>query len=297
MLHKQVRTRLLYSSLSGVILGSMLLAPHLKLQHMRPGDTTSVPAPTKLAEAASLSPVPKHATPEDARTKGEKRVVMTLDELLSQNIKAEGQSIKTASFKSYVTEGIRIENGKTSRFIEFRQAPNKIFAEEDRSGSLNAYGYDGSVGWTAQTDLGVKEVTGMALDIIRRNAAVPNPFQVREVYSKMTLREKANLFGRDIYVVDAQVQGGLPEVLYFDGKTFLLFREDAVISIPTGKEVGRWEFEDFRTVAGVRMPFRKTLILGDREIMRDFVIKIEPTTHIDDSKFVMPKSPDLAAAR
>jgi hypothetical protein len=162
---------------------------------------------------------------------------------------------------------------------------------------LNAYGYDGSVGWTAQTDLGVKEVTGMALDIIRRNAAVPNPFQVREVYSKMTLREKANLFGRDIYVVDAQVQGGLPEVLYFDGKTFLLFREDAVISIPTGKEVGRWEFEDFRTVAGVRMPFRKTLILGDREIMRDFVIKIEPTTHIDDSKFVMPKSPDLAAAR
>jgi hypothetical protein len=297
MTHKIVRTRLLYFTLTILILGGIMLAPRSKFQEMRPGVTTSVAASTKAVEVPSRSVISSQAVSDDSRVKGEKRTDLTLDELILRNIKAEGGSRKTASLRSYVTEGIRIENRKTSRFIEFRQAPNRLFAKEYRSSSSNAYGYDGAVGWTAQTDLGVKEVTGIMLDVIRRNALALNPFQMREVYSKMTLREKANLLGRDIYVVDAEVQGGSPEVLYFDGKTFLLFREDALISIPTGQEVGRWEFEDFRVVSGIKMPFQKTLILGDREIMRDFVTKIEPDPHIDMERFVMPKSADIAVAR
>jgi hypothetical protein len=229
--------------------------------------------------------------------KGKKRMELTLDELISRHIEAEGGRLRLASLKSYVTEGIRVQNGKFCRFIEYREAPNKLFAQINDASNSSVFGFDGSVGWIGQTDLGVEEVTGTRLEILKRNAIFLHPFQMHEVYSKMTLRGKVNLKGRDIYVVDAELPSGLPYVLYFDGVTFMLFREDVVINTPNAEEKGHWEFNDFRTVAGIKVAFQRKLTLWDRVVVEDIVTEIKPNLAIDEKKFVMPKPADMAAAQ
>jgi len=64
--------------------------------------------------------------------------------------------------------------------------------------------------------------------------------------------------GRDAQVVQGTTAAGALVTLYFDLETGLLTRLMRYTSSPLGRIVTQYDYEDYRPVAGVRIPFKWT---------------------------------------
>ncbi len=95
----------------------------------------------------------------------------------------------------------------------------------------------------------------------------------------------ANIDGHDVNVV----QGSGPPVFiatfYFDKQTGLLLRMVRYANSAVGRVPTQIDFSDYRPVAGVMMPFRRTYgwVSGREEYT---LTEIKPNVPVDDAKFV-----------
>jgi len=155
-------------------------------------------------------------------------------------------------------------------------------------GSTNQ-GLDGDVAWTATNDR-VQRLSGANVERMRRIAMRYWPVKQRPPGLEVVGLER--IADRDVYVATAKIDPITTWTLYFDAVTGLLRRElttTETLLLPLVEQV---DYEDYRDVNGVRLPFRVQTSDGAPydTVTRTF-LQIRRNVAVDDALFRPPAEP------
>lgn len=168
------------------------------------------------------------------------------------------------------------------------KAPNKFMTAVIINGAAFQQGFDGTQGWTDDPKNGLREQTGPELAESARGADFLHAFKMRRVYSSMVVTGIEKIGDRDTYVIEAAVpEGGGPTKLYFDVKTGFLVRVISQNHDADGVQTLRDEFDDYREVDGVKVPFVWRQTNGDTTYTLTFS-EVHHNVDLSDSEFAKP---------
>jgi hypothetical protein len=181
------------------------------------------------------------------------------------------------------------EPPKMRSTIEFyAKAPNKrlIVTNIEGFGEIRQ-GFDGSVAWN-QTPQGVSEVTGEALESIRREAVFNSALRWRELFQKAELKGKEKVAGREAYVILLTPASGKPVTQYCDAETFLLVGQSGTVETAQGPIDIRTEMSDYRDIGnGVKAPFKLKQMMPVGQVLIT-MSEMRNNVEIDDAIFSKP---------
>jgi hypothetical protein len=100
------------------------------------------------------------------------------------------------------------------------------------------------------------------------------PLRIKEMFKGMQVTGTDKVRGRDAYIVEAKAETGRPERLFFDKETGLLLRRYRETLTDFGVLPEQYDFDDYRDVAGVKVPFNITWSRADYKVTH----KIESVT-------------------
>jgi outer membrane lipoprotein-sorting protein len=215
----------------------------------------------------------------------------TAAQILDKNVAASGGAawLKVQSYVAQGTISVVAQSIKGTVKVQ-TQAPNKIAIAQNVEGAGNSLmGFDGTKGWSKDTALGLRDLSGPELGALKAQAALSlRPASWRSVYTSTTLVGTVKVNGAPAYRVKLTPKVGSPETQYFDVKTGLQVRADQVSETPQGKIPTESYPSDYRMVNGVKIPFKTRLLANNVEIIMQFTdVKINAS--VDDSAFAKPK--------
>ncbi|HOL72173.1 MAG TPA: hypothetical protein PLA43_01740 [Bryobacteraceae bacterium] len=232
---------------------------------------------------------------------------LTAEQILEKSIEASGGRKAMEELTSTVAKGIleiiaphhdhddagglvpHEEPAKMLGTMElYAKAPNKrlVITNIEGVGEIRQ-GFDGRVGWN-QTPEGITEITGEALENMRREAVFNGALKWREMYPKAELKGKEKIGGRDTYAILLTPKSGRPLIQYIDTETFLMAGQSGTVDTEQGPVAVRTEMSDYRDIGnGVKVPFRLKQVMT----LGHFVItmtEVKANVPIDDAKFAKP---------
>ena len=215
---------------------------------------------------------------------------VSANQVFDKYIQALGGADRLAKLTSYVAKGSYAGFDTSLEEIPveiYAAAPNLMTMVTHLATGTNTKAYNGRNGWIAGPDTPLPLVTLTAgnLDRARLEAIVAFPAAIRQAFSEW--RVGVALIGDQGLQVVQGLQGGQPAVnLYFDDSG-LLMRMVTWTQTPVGFVPTQIDYADYRDVAGVKVPFRKTV---SQTYMRMSIVlsEVQPNVAIDRSKFERP---------
>jgi photosynthetic reaction center cytochrome c subunit len=234
--------------------------------------------------------------------------------ILDKFIEATGGAQRWANITSFDGHGTSVGFGGfggggaveiAAKFPDKRSTIILFKKETGRGDQIRSY--DGKTGWvrTPLNVLGEFQLAGSDLDGARFDAQLSFPGQIKQVLtnlktgpptsiedlpapeSQSSLQGDAPLQNHSVNVVQGTGPRGLLVTLYFDRQTGLLLRELRYGKGPIGRVPTQIDFEDYRDVNGLKLPFHITYAWLDG---RDSIILNDYQTNvaIDEAKFGRP---------
>jgi hypothetical protein len=206
------------------------------------------------------------------------------EQLIAKYRKAVGgEGVKTIHFKAAVTT---VTRGKYD--IECDVEMRDRMAQHVIAGSADIWQVlDRDRGWAVAPGR-VIEMSSTNLDSVKKQIAILGPLKINapEAPRKTVALEKIG--DRTYAVVEARGVRHLQR-LYFDTETGLLYKEDGVTHTPLGDYPFDAVYEDYRDVAGAKMPFQTTSRSTSDVIHYDYS-QIKLDQPIDPARFARPKA-------
>jgi zinc protease len=215
----------------------------------------------------------------------------TLDEVLDKYVQALGGKAAMEKMTTVVIKG-KVDvpsTGETGTMETYRKAPNKEMQMINTpSNGPSQRGFDGTLGWNWDPDSGPSDMSPADLAAMKLEADFYRDIRLKELYPKISLKGKERVGDHEAYVVEAPHEDGSSEKMYFDTASGLLIQSEVPIDVPDeGKTVVNSQYEDFREVQGIKIPFTIRQTSADF----DYVIKVSEAKYnvpIDDAKFKKP---------
>jgi len=186
-----------------------------------------------------------------------------------------------------------INRGETWSLEIYQKSPDKFLAIITSPGGIIQQGFNGDDGWIKTPD-GQRALSSQDVARMKRQADFSKDFKLKEQYSKMEVAGEERLGGHEAYVIEALNQDGKKERLFFDAESGLLLRRVVLTEMPLGLDPEVTDFEDYRDVDGVKLPFTvRTSYLDDNHL--GTTRNIEEVRHnvaVDDSRFAVPSTPE-----
>ena len=186
-----------------------------------------------------------------------------------------------------------INRGETWSLEIYQKSPDKFLAIITSPGGIIQQGFNGNAGWIKTPD-GQQALSAQDVARMKRQADFSKDFKLKEQYSKMDVAGKEMLGGHEAYVIEALNQDSKTERLFFDAQSGLLLRKVVLTETPLGMDPEVTDFEDYRDVDGVKLPFTvRTSYLDDNHL--GTTRNIEEVRHnvmVDDSRFAVPSTPE-----
>lgn len=150
--------------------------------------------------------------------------------------------------------------------------------------------FDGTNGWWVGPDAPAPEtLTSGNLDRYRLEALVAFPARIKEAFKSWKVGRTA-IDGRPVQIVQGLNPPLLPVNLYFDTKSGLLVRLVRWNATPVGPVPTEINYDDYREVAGVKMPFTWTVSQTYMQ-MTIKLSEIRPNVPVDAARFAKPAVP------
>ena len=221
--------------------------------------------------------------PPDPRT--------SADQILDRYLQALGGTAQLARLSSFAANGTY--SGFDTAFKEvpidiYAKAPNQrtwiIHMPEGDSHRV----FDGRNGWWAGPDgpAPIETLTSGNLDRYRLEAIVAFPSGIKQAFSGWKVGRTA-IDDRAVQIVQGTNAGLLPVNLYFDNTSGLLVRWVRWNQTPVGPVPTQIDYDDYRDVAGVKMPFTWTV----SQTYMQMTIKlraIQANVPVDAARFARP---------
>jgi photosynthetic reaction center cytochrome c subunit len=250
------------------------------------------PATTPAIDAIYSDPVPMYPDVLPQASAG--AVVPSIDQVLDKYIQALGGADALAKITSYSGEGTSTTFGadQINPAEIFAKAPDKyVTIVHQREGDMIRT-YDGHDAWVVLplTVTGEYQLTATAAEGGKLDGQLAFPGNIKGFFDTWRVSYPANIDGKDVNVVQGSRLGGFIATFYFDKQSGLLLRMVRYANSAVGRVPTQIDFSDYRPVAGVMMPFKRTYgWVSGREEFTLTVIK--PNGPVDDTKFVKPPTP------
>ena len=238
--------------------------------------------------ATDAAIVPTQLSNEEAQTKA--------DEILASYVIALGGRAALEKITSRVSKGtFELSGIAMSGPVEmYGKAPNLRRVVFKMPGQqIFGDGYDGHIGWE-QSDDGVTDKTGLELGSFARDSDFYQPLKLRVQYPNLTFKGEIKLtLGKgssgkieehQAFVLEAP-RAGSPRRFFFDRLSGLLLRTEDWNA--AGKMDEATEYQDYRAVDGVKVPF--TINQIENVVFTMKFTEVKQNVPIDDSVFAKPK--------
>lgn len=209
----------------------------------------------------------------------------TVDQILDRYVQALGGKAALQRLSRRVIKGTfsSAELQAEGTFEIDAKAPNKQFTIL-QSPSFGTYrqGFNGTTAWQQQPrDDEAEAMPGFQ----KREADFYLPIKFHELFPKLTLVGKQKVGTRQAYALEAPRVGN-PKRWYFDTESGLLIRSES--RTPDGQVTESEDFDDYRTVDGVKLPFSIRRLDDGGTTLRLKVTEVKHDAEIDDAKFENP---------
>jgi photosynthetic reaction center cytochrome c subunit len=217
------------------------------------------------------------------------------DQILDKYLQALGGAQKLAAVTSFIANGTSSGYGpeSTKRPVEiYAKAPAQrtTIIHTDNGDSTTVY--DGSAGWIAAPlrPVPVLALSGNELAGARLDAEMSFPARLKQALGNWRVGFPLTVGDKDLQVVQGTSPAGAIATLYFDPDTGLLMRVVRYAASVVGRLPTQIDYEDYRDVSGVKMPFRWTVTwLDGKETVE--LTEIQLNAPIDPGKFARPSAP------
>lgn len=185
-----------------------------------------------------------------------------------------------------------LNRGETWTIETFQKAPDKYLAVITTPQGVIYQGFNGSVGWN-KTANGQRVMNDADLARIRRQADMYKDIRLKDQYSKMSVVGRERIGDLEAFIVEALSLDNKNEKLFFDTRTGLLLRRTVLNSIKLGLDPEQTDYEDYREVDGVRLPFivRVSYLDDNHYGTTRKLTEVKQNVPIDDARFDMPAIP------
>jgi hypothetical protein len=226
----------------------------------------------------------------------------SVDEVLNKYLAAIGGKAATDLIKSCVVKGTTTTSrGQVIAYESEQSAPDKgheSFALQNLAGQ-NCAGdsrcefervVNGQQGWL-KSGGGVQELVGEQLTDQKLLFPLFGIVKLLDQYASFRVSGRDKIDDRDVYVVSAVRPDNKPERLYFDVESGLLRRRVGYTLTLIGTIPQQTDFEDYRVVEGLRLPFTMKMAFADPgslSITRKFT-EINLNVPVNNLKFEIPR--------
>jgi outer membrane lipoprotein-sorting protein len=215
----------------------------------------------------------------------------SVDEVFAKYLKAMGGTEQLAQFTSFAATGTYA--GYETEQMEvpaevYARAPNQMATIARSTAGTSAKVYDGRTGWRLQPDtpMPLLPLTGGNLTGAAIEAMVWFPAGIQRAFSQWQIGVTA-INDRDIVVAHGTNPGQPPVRLYFDESGRLVrlmhWTTTSVGSVPT-----KVDYSDFRTIAGIQMPFQWTRTWTNNQVVMQLK-DVRPNVAIEPARFSRPE--------
>jgi photosynthetic reaction center cytochrome c subunit len=216
---------------------------------------------------------------------------ITADQILDRYLQTLGGAAQLARIASFTA------TGTYSGFdTDHKEVPVDIYAKAPSQRTWiihmadgDSYRvFDGRNGWWAGPDAPapIETLTSGNLDRYRLEALVAFPASIKQAFARWKVGRTA-IDDRPVQIVQGANPGLLPVNLYFDTKSGLLVRLVRWNDTPVGPVPTEINYDDYRDVAGVKMPFAWTVSQTYMQMMIK-LSAIRPNVPVDGARFARP---------
>jgi hypothetical protein len=220
--------------------------------------------------------------PVDTRT--------TVDQVFDKYMRALGGAAAVGRLTSYTAKGT-YAGFDTS----FEKVPVELYSKAPAQQTMivrlaigaSTRTFDGRSGWMAGPDMPVPllTLTEGNLDRARLEAAISFPTNVKQLYPAWQLGRTA-IDDKEVQIAQGLIDGQPAANLYFD-ESGMLVRMVRWTRTPVGFIPTQIDFSDYRDVAGVKVPFKRTVTQTYMQATIE-LSEVQPNAAIDASRFARP---------
>lgn len=208
----------------------------------------------------------------------------TVDQVLDKYVEAIGGRPALMKLTTRIMKGSRVgADGVLVPEEVYQKAPNKLLVVTSYPEIVFRRGFDGTSAW-ARDSKGESQISEQDMAELERDAGFYKEIELKRLYAQMSVKEKAKVGERQAYVIEAKSRGGDPERLYFDVQTGLLIRRYKEFKIALGSFPTQTDFEDYKEVDGIKVPFTIRWSIPGRTWGRK-ITEVKHNTVIDDANF------------
>ncbi len=170
------------------------------------------------------------------------------------------------------------------------KSPNQRSVTNKLTGGENTTTFDGNEAWLAGADRPVPLIAlvGGDLDGARLDAQLAFPASIKQDLGKWHAGFPAlTLENKPVQVIEGIAPGGTRVKLYFDKQSGLLVRQTRIMDTKVGFIPLHIDYSDYRTVSGVKMPFKWTTTWVDGQSTTE-LSEIQANAAVAAAKFAKP---------
>ena len=221
------------------------------------------------------------------------RASVSADQTLDRYLQVLGGAEQLANLSSVVAKGsyAGFDTGFSEVPVEiFASAPNQRTEIVETYDGPSYRVFDGVNGWWAGPDspVPIETLTSGNLDRYRLETLMVFPAGIKQAFSEWKLGRTA-IDDRPVQILQGTNpdSGLLPVNLYFDNMSGLLVRMVRWNATAVGPVPTQIDYDDYREVAGVQMPFTWTV---SKTYMQHTISlsEVEPNVPVDAARFATP---------
>lgn len=215
------------------------------------------------------------------------------DEILKKYVEAIGGQGAIDKITSRAMKGeVTTANGNSGTYEVMQTGPDKGYESfVTQRGNLER-AFNGTIGWE-KTAQGVRELIGQELTDLKLSMQLFRTLKLKEQYTTLRLAGRDRIGDRAVVVVLGTTPEKKRERLFFDAESGLLLRRITYLETMIGVIPQQVDFEDYRDVDGVKLPF--TIRLSTVDVANAYgtrkLSEIKLNATVDESKFKMPPKP------
>jgi hypothetical protein len=241
-----------------------------------------------LAVALPVPPIPP-SKPEGAE-EAERKTYPAAKDVVAKYVTAIGgeEAAKKLATSPMTAKATRVGgNGQSMPMEVYRSGGNVMMRGTPAEGPAMAQMYGPEGGWMTSRQ-GVHTLSAADAAQGMTAARAYEPFS-GSLSDKARVVAKQTIDGHETWVVGAPIDEHTRQRLYFDATTGLVLRRVVTMDSPVGRLPTQTDYEDYRDVAGVKVPFtvRVSTVNGGQSSTRKYT-SIEFGAPVDEKIFAAP---------
>ena len=230
--------------------------------------------------------------PPDQMVRGDDSAA-AVDAILGKYIDALGGSQRVSALKSLAAKGTYQGYAAPKYSFEiYANAPAQIATVIHGSPDGDTVTtFDGREGWIEaplnDRPQRIMELTGGDLVGARMDAMLVFPAAIKDTLHQWRVGTPSTIDDRDVRLVQGTSDGRYPVNLYFDDESGLLVRIVRYSDTPVGLGPTQIDYADYREVAGIKIPFKRTVIWLDGRATI-LLNEVTANANVEGTRFARP---------